>query len=304
MQNGLCSILSYPERGSGGDNRYRGNCSPKLIADLLGFFKPAQVCDYMCGSRTTAYAAASLGIGSRCYDLHSGFDLLSCDISERPEFIFWHPPYWDIVTYSGNMYSTEGVEAKPGFDPRPRDLSRMADWGSFVAAMNYAVTKQFCALEKGGRMAVLVGDIKKRGRLYSMLLELTKPGTLEYVLIKAQHNCTSSGRSYTGRFIPIVHEYVLVVRKDAALLVPLMLTRKSEKDVLDMPGATWCDVVAAVLEEANGSVSLSYIYEQIAPYTKAQKNPHWREKVRQTLQIHPDHFVRVAKGTWALRLGQ
>lgn len=61
----LNSILSYPERGSGGDNRYRGNCSPKLIADLLGFFKPAQVCDYMCGSGTTADAAASLGIDSR-----------------------------------------------------------------------------------------------------------------------------------------------------------------------------------------------------------------------------------------------
>ena len=58
----ITSILSYPERGSGGDNRYRGNCSPKLIADLLGFFRPAQVCDYMCGSGTTADAAASLGM--------------------------------------------------------------------------------------------------------------------------------------------------------------------------------------------------------------------------------------------------
>ena len=300
----LTSILSYPERGSGGDNRYRGNCSPKLIADLLSFFKPAQVCDYMCGSGTTADAAASLGIDSRCCDLHSGFDLLSCDIPERPEFIFWHPPYWDIVTYSGNMYSAERVEAKYGFDPRPRDLSRIADWDAFVAAMNYAMMKQFCALEKGGRMAVLVGIIKKRGRLYSMLLELAKPGTLEYVLIKAQHNCTSSNRNYAGRFIPIVHEYVLVVRKDASLLVPLMLTHRVEKDVRDMPGATWRDVVAAVLEEARGSATLSSIYEQIAPHTKAQKNPHWREKVRQTLQIHPDHFVRVAKGTWALRRGQ
>lgn len=79
----LTSILSYPERGNGGDNRYRGNCSPKLIADLLDFFRPTQVCDYMCGSGTAADAAASLGIDSRCYDLHSGFDLLSCDIPAR-----------------------------------------------------------------------------------------------------------------------------------------------------------------------------------------------------------------------------
>ena len=53
MENVLTSIVSYPERGEGGSNRYRGNCSPKLIEDLLGFFKPAEICDYMCGSGTT-----------------------------------------------------------------------------------------------------------------------------------------------------------------------------------------------------------------------------------------------------------
>lgn len=62
--------------------------------------------------------------------------------------------------------------------------------------MNYAMMKQFSALENGGRMAVLMGDIKKKGRLYSMLAEIVKPGTLENIIIKAQHNCFSgSGRS-------------------------------------------------------------------------------------------------------------
>ena len=31
----LTSIVSYPERGTGGNNRYRGNCSPKLIGASL-----------------------------------------------------------------------------------------------------------------------------------------------------------------------------------------------------------------------------------------------------------------------------
>ena len=34
-ENRLTSIVSYPERGTGGNNRYRGNCSPKLIEDLI-----------------------------------------------------------------------------------------------------------------------------------------------------------------------------------------------------------------------------------------------------------------------------
>ena len=96
----LTSVVSYPERGHGGNNRYRGNCSPKLIEDLITHFRPHEVCDYMCGSNTTADAAHAMGIVSHTYDLHSGFDLLHTDIQERPEFIFWHPPYWDIIQYS------------------------------------------------------------------------------------------------------------------------------------------------------------------------------------------------------------
>lgn len=59
----LTSIVSYPERGEGGNNRYRGNCSPKLIEDLIGFFRPHEICDYMCGSGTTKAAADKCGIG-------------------------------------------------------------------------------------------------------------------------------------------------------------------------------------------------------------------------------------------------
>lgn len=39
----LTSIVSYPERGEGGSNRYRGNCSPRLIEDLIRFFHPEMI---------------------------------------------------------------------------------------------------------------------------------------------------------------------------------------------------------------------------------------------------------------------
>ena len=213
-ENRLTSIVSYPERGTGGNNRYRGNCSPRLIEDLIGFFKPAEICDYMCGSGTTQDAAHSMGIISHCYDLHSGFDLINCEIPERPEFVFWHPPYWDMITYSDVMYKASEVQSKYGYDPRQFDLSRIPKWEDFVRVMNYAMMKQFCALERGGRMAVLVGDIKKKGQLYSMLFELIKPGTLENVIIKAQHNCFSNQTQYSGHLIPILHEYLLIIKKD------------------------------------------------------------------------------------------
>ena len=301
MERKLTSIVSYPERGEGGNNRYRGNCSPKLIEDLIGFFRPSEICDYMCGSGTTKSAADKCGIQSKLYDLHSGFDIMNSDIKERPEFIFWHPPYWDIIKYSDVMYKASDVQNRYGYDPRKLDLSRIPNWEQFVEAMNYAMMKQFASLEKGGRMAVLMGDIKKKGKLYSMLAEIIKPGTLENIIIKAQHNCFSDNTQYSGSFIPILHEYVMIVRKDTPLLVPVIVAKEIKADIRDMAGATWRDVVAAVLEECTEAVTLTYIYEQIEPHKKAQNNKHWREKIRQTLQINPNHFYNTERGMWVLR---
>lgn len=297
----LTSIVSYPERGEGGNNRYRGNCSPKLIEDLIVFFKPHEICDYMCGSGTTKAAADSCGITSRIYDLHSGFDIMNSEIVERPEFIFWHPPYWDIIQYSDVMYKAADVQSRYGYDPRKFDLSRIFDWERFVEAMNYAMMKQFTALEKGGRMAVLMGDIKKKGKLYSMLSEIVKPGTIENIIIKAQHNCFSDGIQYSGSFIPILHEYVLIVRKDNSLMVPILTTKKVEVDVRDMKGATWRDIVAGVLDETKGAATLEYLYSQIEQHKRAKENKWWREKVRQTLQIYPNVFQNTERGMWRLR---
>ena len=201
------------------------------------------------------------------------------------------------------MYKASDVKSKYGYDPMPLDLSRIPDWERFVQAMNYAMMKQFSALEKGGRMAVLMGDIKKKGKLYSMIAEIVKPGTMENIIIKAQHNCFSDNTQYSGTFIPILHEYVLIVRKDSPTAIPVLMCSQKTIDIRDMPGATWRDVVAAVLEECNGAVSLTYLYEQIEPHKKAQANKWWKEKIRQTLQCNPAHFVHDGRGMWSLNRG-
>ena len=154
----LTSIVSYPERGIGGNNRYRGNCSPKLVEDLISFFKPSEICDYMCGSGTTKAAADNCKIKSNIYDLHSGFDILNCDIPERPEFVFWHPPYWDIIVYSDVMYKASDVMSKFGYDPIKHDLSRIQDWNKFVEVMNnLKASKALVVLEGENKNVVLSG---------------------------------------------------------------------------------------------------------------------------------------------------
>lgn len=94
--------------------------------------------------------------------------------------------------------------------------------------------------------------------------------------------------------------YVMIVRKDSPVLIPILMTQSSTVDIRDMPGATWRDVVAAVLEQCKEPVALSFLYEQIEPHKKAQANKWWKEKIRQTLQINPMHFTHDGRGLWSL----
>ena len=294
------SIVSYPERGSGGKNTYRGNCSPLLIEDLIRQYNPDTIADYMVGSGTTGDVAKRMGIPSFCYDLNRGFDLLNNEIKERPDFMFWHPPYWDIIRYSGEQYRIEEVVSKYGIDPSASDLSRKQSWEHFLKEIDYCTVKQFAALEKGGHLAILVGDVKKKRKLYSMILEIAKPGTIEQIVIKAQHNCVSDGIHYSGKpFIPIVHEYLLILRKDHALMYNYQLTGNVEGDIRDLNLPTWKDVVAGVLEESGGKVTLAEIYTAIEGHKRTERNKNWKEKIRQTLQIY-DLFGSTERGVWFL----
>ncbi len=92
----------------------------------------------------------------------------------------------------------------------------------------------------------------------------------------------------------------MVVRKDSPLLIPVLMANKAEIDIRDMPGATWRDVIAAVLEQCKEPVTLTFLYEQIEPHKKAQANKWWKEKIRQTLQINPTHFSHDGRGMWSL----
>ena len=296
----MLSVVNYPERGNDGRNTYRGNCSGKLIEDCINQWHVSEICDYMVGSGTTEDVAKRMGIQSHCYDLNRGFDVMTMDLPERSEFTFWHPPYHDMIVYSGQQYSAEDVIAKYGFDPRISDLSRCKDWEEFVQRMNYCCVKMFNSLEKGGRLAILMGDYKKKGKLYSMLTDIVKPGTMENIIIKMQNNCMSEKKEYTNRnFVPIVHEYLLVLRKDSPMIFELRMTKTSKADVRDMgPAATWRDVVHAVLEDAGHEMTLSDIYSAIDGHKKAERNPNWQAKIRQTLQIYPE-FHQVERGVWA-----
>ena len=115
-----------------------------------------------------------------------------------------------------------------------------------------------------------------------------------------QHNCVSDSRTYSNRnFVPIVHEYCMVVKKDAALIIPVSISKKLEMDMRDRENTTWRDVVAAVLEDAGHPMNLDEIYSQIEGHRKCKSNLNWKAKIRQTLQLWSG-FSHVSEGIWGL----
>lgn len=289
------SIVSYPERGQYGKSTYRGNCSGKIIEDLCKQFKVSELSDFMAGSGTSRDVAKALGIEGHFYDLNGNFDggvfdIMNDDIPVRSEMIFWHPPYWNIIQYAGSQYKADEKQLRA-------DLSKTQSWEEFVKEMNYACVKQFSTLENGGRLCVLMGDIKKKGRLYSMISEIVKPGTLEQIVIKAQHNCVSDSTTYSGSFIPIVHEYLMIVRKDNGLIFPVICSMTKSVDIRDMRSSTWRDVVYEVLHKLGQPASLSTLYQEIEGHKKCETNPHWKDKVRQVVQDER-YFTRVSSGVY------
>lgn len=296
------SIVSYPVRGNYGRNDYRGNCSGLLIKDIIEQYRIGGLSDFMVGSGTTEQVVREAGLRGDFADLNRGFDMLSMDIPSRAENIFWHPPYHDIIVYSGKQYNPKAVEAATGLSSETilaDDLSRCKDWDDFIRKLNACMMKQFAALERGGRMFTLMGDIKRRGVLYSMLLDIAKPGTLEQVIIKTQHNTWSERQTYAGRFVPIVHEYLLVTRKDDTLVFPVSWGVSSRVDARQVEQQSWRDLLASVLDGRDGGASLDELYAAVEGSKKAQANLHWKEKVRQTLQ-NIRTFTRTARGCYAL----
>ena len=301
------TLLNFPDRGPWGESKYRGNCSGWIHAFLINQYKVKRLGEVFAGSGTGSDVCRDMGVPYIGLDLNPNPkrpDILVGDaiFGEVPEefygrdMIFMHPPYSALINvpYADSMWKDADGTRKD------LDLGRMS-WKEFIVALNKTIMKFYLALPKGGRMSILMGDIKRQGRLYSMLSDIVKPGTLEQVLIKGQFNCVSDGRSYSNSsFVPITHEYLLVVKKDGVYLVPYSVPKQYEKDVRDAKSATWTDIVFAAMQAIGGKSDLERLYAEVASHERARSyTSDLKAKIRQTLQ-RSRLFAPMERGVWAL----
>ncbi len=187
-------------------------------------------------------------------------------------------------------------------DPHPDDLSRCANYKEFIEKMNFVMKKLFMALRKDGRLAVLVGDIRSQGTFHSIQDDIMKIGEFESFIVKGQFNCVSDTKRYAKPFIPIVTEYMLVFHKQDVFMIPFSKTlmgcfdaRRKDDETL-----TWHHLVRMTMESLGGSARLTDLYDALATHPKAQKNQHYKERIRATIYEHRGQYVQCDEGSYSL----
>ena len=296
------SMLSFPNRGPYGNPAYPGNTSGEVILRLIRHYMPKLYCDPTEGGGTSADCVAELRregvkIDYVGLDLHSGFDLLSDPLLARlprhADFVFFHPPYHSMITFSSHVW---------GDSPHPSDLSRCASYEEYLAKMFIAMRNIHEAVRRGGRYCVQIGDMRRAGVYYAIQADLLKlaPGKLDSIIIKEQHNCTSSRRRYPGRIVSIAHEYLLIFERIGMVVSMLDCALQTSQNLKTLANLTWQAVVESALRSLGGEARVEEIYRAIEGNPKTERRPNWQARVRATLQ-EGSQFQNLAHGVWSLR---
>jgi len=291
------SIMSFPDRGHWGKSNWRGNTSGHIIREMIEHFKPSLFVDACEGSGTSGDVCREMGVEYVGLDLHKGQDFTKDYILDflprEADICFTHPPYHSMIEYSGKVYGNCALDG---------DTSRCASPEEFIAKSQVMLLNQREATRNGGYYATLIGDHrggtlgKGNFRSYQAdFIQMMPKDELLSVAIKLQHNCLSDNRQYSGAFVPIMHEYLLIWKKRSKTLCAISLDIASE--LQRRVATTWRNAIRVVMMKLK-QASLQDIYrevEMVAGHLIAN-NPNYKAKIRQLLQ---KHYTNVERGVWA-----
>lgn len=285
--------MDYQDRGNWGNAKWRGNCSGHVIYDLLDTFKPKNFIEVFSGGGTGQDVAKDLGYSNSIHlDLANGWNALKDDIPASSDFVFSHPPYFDIIDYN---------QQRSSYDQD--DLSNKMPYNKFINELDLINEKIYNCLVNGGRHAILLGDVRKKGKYYSLIKDMTWFGDLEEHIIKIQHNCYSAKKNYITKnpLIAIAHEHLLIFRKNGIWTLNIKYTKDFEMSIRQLDKITWRDLIRSVFEEKGKELYLQQVYKVLDGCKKSANNQHWKEKIRQTINTSQE-FIRIEKGKYKLAI--
>ncbi len=227
------TIWAFPDRGSWATHsgKYRGNWSPYVPRNLiLRYSKPGDwILDQFLGSGTTLVEAKLLNRNAVGVDINPQSVLLSernlqfpsnsaskifvkngsaSELSfikdSKMDFICMHPPYANIIRYSKDISG---------------DISLLTV-EEFLVEMKKVAIESFRVLKKGKMCAVMIGDIRKYGKVVPLAFQVMQcfleiGFQSKEIIIKEQHNCKSTDywEKQNNNFLMLAHEYIFVFQK-------------------------------------------------------------------------------------------
>jgi hypothetical protein len=302
----LRSIERSVARGKYGQNSYRGNCGYRLPQKFINFaqskLKNVVLADCMEGSGTVRELAKEMKIPYWGNDLSKGFDFLKDELPIIPNAMWLHPPYFvgrnsrgelsKMPRYSGHQW---------GQEEHSSDGSHIHDWDKYIAWLNHCQARALKNLSKGGYLGLLIGSSRVEGKLYDPYASMDFYGKLESVVVKEQFNCFSDSIKYANNsFVPIIHEYLFIIRKKDSLIIPCRIRRETTVDLMHSVKTTWKELVQNIFQSRGGCIKKSELLGLLEKHPKAEYNNHLEAKIRQILNTYTDIFRKIGEGEYAL----
>ena len=181
---------------------YRNSIGIELLEDV------AKEANTRIASEKNLYCYSRVLHGdSRDYEIGSIVEKLGI---KAFQFMFFHPPYWDIIKFSD----------------KPEDLSNCSSFDSFMEALKDVVLNTTAYLEKGRYMGLVIGDKYQNSQVfplgfYCMQMFMDCGFLLKAIIVKNIGDTKAKSnlhgiwryRAIASDFYIFRHEYIFVFKK-------------------------------------------------------------------------------------------
>jgi len=187
---------------------YHGVTPAFVIENLIQLYQPKRVLDSMAGVGTTGWVCRRYSIECDQFDINPFGEVKEGDAEHvetgrKYDLIFNHIPYLDLVKYSD----------------KPEDLSNLPE-DRFFEKLRRIFEHNLTLLEEGGVYAVLVGDVRRGGRIIPLTAKATLLGLeVGYILHDQAIKITGESESTSGLLQYRAAKYRFMIPKYDTILI-------------------------------------------------------------------------------------
>lgn len=181
----------------------KGVLDEGLVNYLLSRFSTSEmtILDPFAGEKTIEKCGRKLFRQVISLDIQQGQDARKLPFEhDSTDLIVTHPPYWNAIKYTEDK----------------RDLSNASTYEEFLKGFDECLGEMSRVLKKHGRLILILGDYRKKGKLYSLHSDVIKDAWIHNLKLKAiwVHEISAGSAPHISSEFQMSHDYVIVLEKE------------------------------------------------------------------------------------------